>query len=485
MINKNRYLIRFCLCLSVLSQLIASGGTAAAAVSDEEQPGAQASREVEEQIGIYKGQFLANYVDAVGRRLVASLDNPPYRFRFKIVDRAEPNAFALPGGHIYVTRGILAQINSEDELAGLLAHEISHVTLEHHVQPASDRVPPGLLALPGQDVSAIVGDDLGEMINAPIDVAGRVSLFSYSRTQESEADRAGVGLAAKAGYDPAAFGNVLDTLGKTVLLTGGQQKLSFYKSHPTTPSRVENIDALATPIEWTPTRPFAADHARFLDRLDGLWWGPQNPSNGVFQGQKFVQADMRFTMTFPDGWRLVNAPGYVGAFEPDRKALVVLGGAGPPMDPSVPAKALVMKFKDEANVSPAESRAVEIGPWSGHLVRFEDTSGAEPVSLSYLWVASPRTTFIVIGLGVDEYRDQLRDAALSLRGLSIDERDSIYADRIRIAEAEEHESLSELSSRSDNLWDDEMTAVMNGLSVDTELEEGALIKIVRRDRYWR
>ena len=80
------------------------------------------------------------------------------------------------------------------------------------------------------------------------------------------------------------------------------------------------------------------------------------------------------------------------------------------MDPSVPAKALVMKFKDEANVSPAESRAVEIGPWSGYLVRFEDASGVEPVSLSYLWVASPRTTFIVIGLGVDEYRDQLRDA---------------------------------------------------------------------------
>jgi predicted Zn-dependent protease len=469
----------------VLFQLIALGGTAAPAGSDEEQPGAQASRSVEEQIGIYKGQFLANYVDAVGRRLAASLDDPPHRFRFKIVDRAEPNTFALPGGHIYVSRGFLAQINSEDELAGLLAHEISHVILGHHVQHVSRDDLPGLLTLPGQDVSAIVGDDLGKMINAPIDAAGRVSLFSYSRSQESEADRAGMSLAAKAGYDPAALGNVLDTLDKLVVLTGGQQTLSFYESHPTTLSRVEDINALATPIQWKPTRPFAVDHARFLDRINGLWWGSQNPSNGVFQGQKFVQADMRFTMTFPDGWRLVNAPGYVGAFEPDKKALVVLGGAGPPMDPSVPAKALVTKFKDEANVSPAESRAVKIGPWPGHLVHFEDTSGVEPVGLSYLWVASPRTTFIVIGLGVDEYRDQLRDAALSLRGLSIEERDSIYADRIRIEAAEGHESLSELSSRSDNLWDDEMTAVMNGLSVDAELEEGALIKVVRRDRYWR
>ena len=485
MINRNRYRIKYWLCLSVLSHTIALGGAAAAASSDEDQSGALAYREVEEQIGIYKGQFLANYVDAVGRRLAASLDDPPYRFRFKIVDRPEPNTFALPGGHIYVSRGILAQINSEAELAGLLAHEIGHVILGHQGQHASLDNMPGLLTLPSQDVGTIVGYDLGNLINAPLGAAGRVSLFVYSHSQENEADRAGIGLAAKAGYDPAAFGKVLDSLDKLLVLTGGREASSFYTSHPASPTRVEDIYALATPIQWKPTRPFAVDHARFLDRIDGIWWGSQNPSNGVFQGQKFVQADMRFTMTFPDGWRLVNAPGYVGAFEHDRKAVVVLGGAGPPMDPSIPAKALVTKFKEEADVSPAESRAVKIGDWPGYLVHFEDRSGVEPISLSYLWVASPRTTFIVIGLGADKYRDQLRDAALSLRGLSLEERDSIYADRIRIEEARENESLSELSSRSDNLWDDEMTALMNGISVDAELEDGALIKVVRRDRYWR
>ena len=484
-IHKNKFLISFWLCLSVLSQLTVSGGAAGAAVNDEEQAGIQASREVEEQIGIYKGEFLANYVDAVGRRLAASLDNRPYRFRFKIVDQAEPNAYALPGGHIYVSRGILAQINSEDELAAILAHEISHVTLMQHAQHPSRSGLPGLLALPGQAVGAIVGDDIGNIINAPIEAAGQVYLFSYNRSQESDADQAGMRLAAKAGYDPAALGNALDTLGKTLLLTGGQETFSFYKSHPTTPSRVADIYALATQIEWTATRPFAADRARFLDRLNGLWWGPQNPSNGVFQGWKFMHADMRFTMTFPDGWRLVNAPGYVGAFEPNQKALIVLGGAARSMDPSVPAQALVTRFKDEASVFPVESRAVDIGPWPGYLVRFEDTSGVEPVSLYYMWVTSPGTTFIVIGLGADEYRDQLGDAAFSLRGLSIEERDSIYSDRIRIAEAEENESLTELSFRSDNLWDDEITAVMNGLSADAELDKGDLIKVVRRGRYWR
>ena len=484
MINKNKFLTSFWLCLSVLSQLTGSGGVAGAAVSDEEQAGIEGSREVEEQIGIYKGEFLASYVDAVGRRLVASLDNRPYRFRFKIVDQAEPNAFALPGGHIYVSRGILAQINSEDELAGILAHEISHVMLRHHAQHISEGGPPGLLALPGQVVAAIVGDDISNMINAPIKSAGRVHLFSYSRSQESAADRAGMQLAARAGYDPAALGNALDTLGKTLLLTGGQQTLSFYNSHPTTSSRVADFYALATQIEWRATRPFAADRARFLDRLNGLWWGPQNPSNGVFQEWKFVQADMRFTMTFPDGWRLVNAPGYVGAFEPNQKALIVLGGAARSMDPSASAQALVAKFKDEAAVSPAESRAIDFGSWPGYLVRFEDRSGIEPVNLYYMWVTSPRTTFIVIGLGADEYCDQLENAAFSLRELSLEERGSIYSDRIRIAAAQENESLKELSSRSSNLWDDEMTAVMNGLSTDAVLEEGTLIKVVRRDRYW-
>ena len=91
----------------------------------------------------------------------------------------------------------------------------------------------------------------------------------------------------------------------------------------------------------------------------------------------------------------------------------------------------------------------------------------------------------MIGLGADEYRDQLADAALSLRGLSIEERDSIYSDRVRIVEAKENESPTELSSRSDNLWDAEMTAVMNGLSAEAELKEGDLIKVIRRERYWR
>ena len=485
MINKKNVLTSFWLCLSVLSQLTGFGGVAGAAVSDEEQAGIKASREVEEQIGIYKGEFLANYVDAVGRRLVASLDNRPYRFRFKIIDQAEPNTFALPGGHIYVSRGILAQINSEDELAAILAHEISHVTLRQNAQYISRSDLPGLLTLPGQAVSAIVGEDIGNIINAPIEAAGQVYLFSYSRSQESDAYQAGMRLAAKAGYDPAALGNALDTLGKTLLLTGGQEVFSFYKSHPTTSSRVSDIYALAAQIEWTATRPFAADRARFLDRLNGLWWGPQNPSNGVFQGSKFVQADMRFTMTFPDGWRLVNAPGYVGAFEPNQKALIVLGGAARSMDSSVLAQALVTKFKDEAAVSPAESRAVDIGHWPGYLVRFEDISGIEPFSLYYLWVTSPGATFIVIGLGADEYCEQLGNAAVSLRELSIEERDSIYSDRIRIVAAEKNERLTKLSFRSSNLWNDEMTAVMNGLSVDAELEEGALIKVVRRDRYWR
>jgi hypothetical protein len=154
------------------------------------------------------------------------------------------------------------------------------------------------------------------------------------------------------------------------------------------------------------------------------------------------------------------------------------------MDLSASAQALVAKFKDEAAVSPAESRAIDFGSWPGYLVRFEDRSGIEPVNLYYMWVTSPRTTFIVIGLGADEYCDQLENAAFSLRELSLEERGSIYSDRIRIAAAQENESLTELSSRSSNLWDDEMTAVMNGLSTDAVLEEGTLIKVVRRDRYW-
>ena len=200
---------QICTVLSFLA-LAGCGGTGAITVEDEKQAGAMAARQLEEQVGIYPGEFLTNYLDSVGRRLVSALGDTPYFFRFKIIDQSAPNAFATPGGYIYVSRGIMALINSEDELAGILAHEISHVTLRHHAQQAQRGVLPGVLTLPGRAVGKVVGEDVGNMVNAPLEAVGKTYMSSYGRGQESEADRVGMHLAARAGYDPLALADALE-----------------------------------------------------------------------------------------------------------------------------------------------------------------------------------------------------------------------------------------------------------------------------------
>src|SRR5213079_3194867 len=156
------------------------------------------------------------YLGQVGARLVAAANDARWKFTFKIVDQQESNAFAIPGGRIYVSRGLLALVNREDELAGVLAHEIAHVNERHSTRQQRKGILPGILSLPGNIVGGIVSEDLGAIINAPIDTVGGAWLSRYSRGQESDSDRIGMRTAAKAGYDPSALADILGRLEQVI-----------------------------------------------------------------------------------------------------------------------------------------------------------------------------------------------------------------------------------------------------------------------------
>jgi predicted Zn-dependent protease len=267
------------------------------------------------------------------------------------------------------------------------------------------------------------------------------------------------------------------------LLTGENRGFSFFDSHPQTPTRVADIEHEAARIQWWPGKPFAKNQATFLKRLDGLTWGPNNPMQGVFVGQQFMQADMNFSIMFPDGWQTTNTPRYVGAFEPNQKAIVLFGSPERPGPAHELAEAFADELRSVAKLEPTEMRAFEIGEWPASLVRIEDSSGAEPVSIYFVWINSRRSTFQIVAVGADRYRDELRETALSLRDMTADERRSIVAYRIRIATAEGGENMEALSTRTDNVLSAAFTAALNGLPSDVELDAGALIKILSKEAY--
>jgi predicted Zn-dependent protease len=442
---------------------------------------AQPGRHIEDQFGTYNNQFLLRYVDSVGRRLNAQLPRGEYSFKFRIVDLAEPSAFALPSGHIYISRGLLALINSEDELAALLAHEMSHITLGHTVRQAQKDSDPEFLLLPNTPLRKAIAENLGEMINTPIDVSEGLPFPAYSQSEEVQADQAGMNLAAEAGYNPNALGPALSTMARAIELMPDIRARTFFDPYPVTPGRLGKIDDFSDQIEWTPGRPFARNKAALLKRLNRLRWGEQIPANGVFEGQRFLHPGLNITLTFPEGWQLANTPNYVGGFEKDRKAMIVLGGAARAADPELIGQQFIADVEEEIELSPTENRKVDVGDWPGYVVRYEDTAGDAPISLYYLWVTSPGMTMQLIGLGADMYRDQLRDTVLSLHNLTPEERESIFSYRLEITEATPGESLPALSIRAGNTLSDELTAVINGLPTGVLLEEGDLVKVVRAE----
>lgn len=455
-----------------------SGCTTVVTPQAEESAGSAMSKEVEDQIGLYHDPELSAYLNAVGQRLAAELGDTPYTFRFHIVDQAEPNAFASPGGYIYVSRGLLTQFNSEAELAGVLAHEISHVTQRHHTRQAGRSLGAGLLTLPGRAVG-VVSQDLGNMINAPIEYAGKVYLSSYSRGQETEADEYGMRLAAAAGYDPLALGDALQGIENVIYaLTGEQHEATFFDTHPTTPTRVADIQRQASGLQVA-KRPPLANQAQLLAHLDGIWWGPQNPQQGVFDDEVFRSVDMNFTVTFPGDWKTINTPRFVGASEPEGGAYLALGSNTGEGTPAEYGAALVQRMQEKAGLKATIDRSFDIGDWPAHVVRYDDNSGPETVSLYYVFVQSPSDSYAFMAMGLLQHREAMRKAVMSLRPMTAAERNKVGGLRLRVTDLQPGESLEAMATRVGNKWPENLTRAMNGMQ---QVEPGAT-KFVRPEVY--
>ena len=236
--------------LVLIFLLTSSGISYAQSIELDKKLGAENAEMVEALMGIYPDKEMTAYVNAVGTKLIAALDKNPFEFQFHIVDDPVPNAFALPGGYVYVTRGILSLTTSEDELACIMGHEIIHVIDRHSIKQMRSSILPNMLELPGAIVGNVVNEDLGNLLNAPINTGNRLLLSSYSRKHETASDTKGIELASKAGYDPNAMAAILERLSKAVeILTNEKEKKSYFDSHPYTPDRVDKINK--TIQSWT------------------------------------------------------------------------------------------------------------------------------------------------------------------------------------------------------------------------------------------
>ena len=432
---------------------------------DDRAAGAEAEDDVVAQLGLYRDSALEGYLGAVGQRVALHAPGR-FEYRFRIVDPWTPNAFALPGGAIFVSRGLLALTSSEDELACVLGHEITHASARH---------------------SAAAQETEARLSPLSLGFVRAAYMAAYQRDEERAADAGGQALCAAAGYDPRALPDFLRRLGGVERLERGAQRIpGFFDTHPGTTERLAIADTRAAQLRYTAQPGVTGSATGHLQRLDGLVVD-EDPADGIFRGMRFLHPDLDFGMSFPEGWTLVNTPAEVGAMSPKRDARIALQLDSEGNDPKAAADAFLAARAKEGPLEVTDARALSIGALPAYQVRGRASTPEGLLVGQITWIAHGgriyRVSLAAPTIAAAGYEGRVQSATRSFRPLSGDERAAIEVSRLRIVRAGAGETLEALSERVANAWSLEETNVANGFVGSLRLTEGQPVKVANREPY--
>lgn len=288
--------------------------------AQEIQMGQQADPAVIATIGLYPDSAWQRYIQQFGARLAATSERPDLPWTFRVVDDPAVNAFAIPGGFIYVTRGLLAHLTSEAELASVVGHEIGHVTARHTAAAMSKQQLLGL----GLAIGSMANSEVAKYAGTANQALG-ILYLKFSRDDENQADQLGLRYMRRANFDPRQMSEVFRMLDRLTTASSGDRLPTWLATHPSPANRVADITAqvAALPQDFSGT---SVNRDSYERRLEGLVFG-LNPRQGYFTGSQFSHPDLRFRMTFPDGWTTNNGAQAVVAVSSQGDAAVELSQA--------------------------------------------------------------------------------------------------------------------------------------------------------------
>ena len=282
--------------------------------------GAKAHKEVLEEYGAYDNPKLQAYVNDLGQRLASQSHRANLTWTFTVLDSKEINAFALPGGYVYVTRGIMAYLDSEADLAGVMGHEIGHVTARHGAQRATRQQTAGIGVIAATVLGAVleVGGVSGatNMASQMSQSAAAGYIASYSRDQESQADELGAEYLSRNRYDPQNMVDVIQVLKSQEQFAADLAKAegrpvasasNWLASHPANDKRLADIKAFAAKYKAQAGSYVDDGRARYLQAIDGMTFGDSR-EQGVTRGRNFYHEGLGIALTAPEGWQIENAP---------------------------------------------------------------------------------------------------------------------------------------------------------------------------------
>lgn len=445
--------------------------------AQEIQMGARAHQDVLKEYGRVENAELQAYVTRVGKALAAKSHRPNLDWHFTVVDSPDVNAFALPGGYIYITRGIMAYLNSEAELAGVLGHEIGHVTARHGVRQQSASTAAGLGAILGSILVPGMNNQAGATL---LQQLSQSLVAGYGREHELESDRLGAEYLAKSGYNPQAMVEVVGVLKDQELFDIEQAKKEgreprkyhgLFETHPSNDTRLKQVVGeankykVANPVE---------NREPFLRMMNGVYFG-DSPDQGVIRGNALLHEKLGIAVQFPPGWRVRNQPDRVVAINPQSTALVELK-PGPrnaqPMDTLQKTLKLDQGARYEQGNINGNPAAFAAGAQQGKPVL---VAAINFNNVQYLLAGMARD-----GTIYNQNRTVLKDSINSFRAISPQERQAARPYVIRVIQAQSGMTMAQLASQSPlGVGAEGQLRLMNDLYPAGEPRAGQLLKIVQ------
>ncbi len=448
-------------------------------ISEEQeiQMGKEYDPQVVAEFGLYPDEKLQNFISTKGLEMARISERPNLPWTFRVVDSPVINAFAVPGGYVYFTRGILAHFNNEAQFAGVLGHEIGHVTARHTVQQQSKQTLAqlgligGMIAVPGladQAQSAMQGLQL--------------LFLKFGRDAESQSDELGVKYSTAIGYDAREMAGFFGTLDR---LSGGAENRipSFLSTHPDPANRQQRVGQLAAEAQaQNPGVEFEVDRNEYLRMIEGITYG-EDPRQGFVENNAFYHPELKFQFGFPTNWTLINSPTQVQIVAPDQKAIITMRlGQGS-------ASQAAQTFTSEAKVQVTSSDNTTINGLPASIVvgkvaqTNEQGQVQQVIALQATFIEYGGNTYQLMGLTSDadynRFANSFSSTARSFARLTDQSKINRLPERIRIAKTTRATTLRD-ALVGEGIPNDRLEefAILNGFKLTQEFPPNALFKVI-------
>ena len=445
--------------------------------SSEIQLGRQTHKQIRQTYGFYEDPALNQYIEQLGQQVAEGSHRSHLPFEFKVLDTAVINAFAVPGGFIYLTRGILAHLNNEAEVVGVIGHEIGHVAARHSAQQYTRAT----FAQIGLGLGTVLSEEFAAL-SAAAQFGVQMLFLKYSRDNERQADRLGVEYATRAGYDAAEMANFFHTLDRLHPSSGAGILPDWFSTHPAPEKRVSTVRALA--IQQARIHGLSPQHLHvnrevYLEQIDGLVFG-EDPRQGYRDEDMFYHPELRFYFPVPSAWQLNNSPARVQMTNPDKSAAIVFF-VDTERSPAEAAQEFVAGT--EATVLTSESTTVNALP--ARMLIADIGSGQQTLRVSSFFIAYDENTYGFVGFCSPKifahYLPTFKKTMTGFAPLSDPQRIDVSPDRIRIFRTERAITLrNALTTQGVDEDQLETTALLNGKELNDRMPANTMLKWIER-----